>query len=113
MIGVLSKSFKPVITVVKPWVDKYSLLLKIHPYSTKMISAAILGGSADIFVQNLIEEQKKFDIRRWFSSMGVAIMYIPFFHKFYGIYSPKLSKWMCTKCGFKHRKITLSMMQVI
>ena len=50
MIGTLSKTFKPAFTFIKPAIDKYSQLLKTSPYLTKMISAAILGGTADILV---------------------------------------------------------------
>jgi hypothetical protein len=67
--------------------ERYSNLLQISPYPTKIITSAFLGGLGDTLIQNLERRKlkKAFDFRRLVVFMLVTGLYIaPVIHNWFG-----------------------------
>ena len=69
-----------IVKLLKGWFQAYNRSLLTHPYLTKIISSAIVGGLGDILIQFWLPYSKgltpKFDLRRFLVFTSVAGFYI-------------------------------------
>lgn len=57
-------------------INSYSRQLERHPYRTKMLSSAFVGGVGDFLIQTLQKKLGVIDMRRWLVFTSVAGFYI-------------------------------------